>query len=701
LTADSARFGEKMFKRAALIFCATLVAYFPAIGAGFIWDDDAHVTKPALRTLHGLGRIWFELGATQQYYPVLHSAFWLEHRLWGDAAMGYHLVNILLHATAACLFGLALQRLLKVDEASPPRLLSAALFGALIFALHPVCVESVAWISEQKNTLSTVFYLLSALAFLTWHGLPAHVPMRTRAGSPCYVGLGWYILSLALFILALLSKSVTATLPAALLVVLWWKRGNLSWKRDVVPLLPFFAIGITAGLLTAWVERTYIIGAGSVAFDLGTLQRCLLAGRVIWFYLAKFFWPANLIFIYPRWQVDAGVWWQYLFPVAALALLAALRSIRRRTRGPLAGALFFVGTLFPALGFFNAYPFVFSYVADHFQYLASLGTIALIAGGWECRKVVISKGTNPESLKGKVLDDSKQRGGAANWLSTYYLLLTNYYFRLIVALSLLCTLGVLTWRQCRIYHDPETLYRATLAKNPDCFLARNNLGKLLRESGRTGEAIGQYLAALRIKPDAEVHYNLGVALVSAGQPRDAVIEFQEALRLHPDYPEAHINLARALAGLGRFPEAIAHDEEALRLKPDSSEARKPDEDTLRLDASEAHNNLGNIFFAQGRVAEAMEQFQAALQAEPDYAPAHNGMGAVLSQAGQVAPAIAQFEQALRIKPDYAEAHVNLAIALAKTGRRPEAIAHFEEALRLKPDFPQARANLELLEKSSK
>ncbi len=174
---------------------------------------------------------------------------------------------------------------------------------------------------------------------------------------------------------------MTATLPAALLVVLWWKRGSLSWKRDVLPLLPWFAIGMAAGVLTAWVEQNYI-GARGSAFDLGFLRRCLLAGRVIWFYLAKLFWPANLIFVYPRWQVNAGVWWQYLFPLGAVALLAALWAMRRRARGPLAGALFFVGSLFPVLGFFNVYPFVFSYVADHFQYLASMGVIAAVAGGW-------------------------------------------------------------------------------------------------------------------------------------------------------------------------------------------------------------------------------------------------------------------------------------------------------------------------------
>ena len=194
----------------------------PALQAGFIWDDDGHVTRTDLRDLSGLYRIWFEFGATQQYYPVLHSAFWLEHLVWGDSPLGYHLLNVLLHASAACLFGVLLRRL-----AVP-----GAALAALLFALHPVCVESVAWISEQKNTLSLVFYLCAALAYLRF--------TERRRGTV-------YLLATGLFVLALLTKTVTASLPAALLVVFWWQRGRLEWRRDVVPLLPWFALGRGVG----------------------------------------------------------------------------------------------------------------------------------------------------------------------------------------------------------------------------------------------------------------------------------------------------------------------------------------------------------------------------------------------------------------------------------------------------------------------
>ncbi len=346
-----------------LLFCVTLAAYLPAVRAGFIWNDSDYVTKPALQTAHGLGRIWFEVGATQQYYPLLHSAFWIEHRLWGEAAMGYHLVNILLHAASACLLYFVLRRLFKPGSAAPA-------LAAFVFALHPVYVESVAWIAEQKNTLSTVFYLLAALAYLRWEA-----GGRPRA-------LRGYLAAFIFFIAALLSKTVTATLPGALLVVLWWQRGRLSWRRDVAPLIPWFAVGAASGLFSAWVERTYV-GAQGSDFDLGTLERGLLAGRSAFFYLGKLVWPADLIFIYPRWIVSGAVAGQYLYPIGVMALLAALWLIRKRTRGPLAAVLFFLGSLFPVSGLFNLYAFIYSYVADHWQYLPSIGIITLAAGGWE------------------------------------------------------------------------------------------------------------------------------------------------------------------------------------------------------------------------------------------------------------------------------------------------------------------------------
>ena len=648
----------------ALIFLAVFAAYWPALRGGPLWDDDAHLTGPALQSLHGLGRIWSEVGATQQYYPVLHTAFWLEHRLWGDATPGYHLLNCLLHASAACLFATALTRLGVVR--------TWAWFAGLVFALHPVCVESVAWISEQKNTLSAGFYLLAALAYLRWRGEEG---AAGAAGRP-----GLYGGATLLFLLALLSKSVTATLPAALLVAQWWRHGRLSWRRDVVPLLPWFALGAAAGLFTAWVERRYI-GAQGAAFDLGLVGRCLLAGRAAWFYFGKLLWPAPLVFIYPHWQVSAAAGWQYLFPVAALALAAALWRGRKRGRAPLAALLFFAGTLFPALGFFNVYPFVFSYVADHFQYLASLGVIALVAagGGAAC---------------------------AAAWPRSASL----------AGVAVVGVLGTLTWRQCRIYRDAATLYRATIASNPAAWLAHNNLGVVLFSSGRIPEAIAEYRETARLRPDyADAYLNLGLALAATGRADEAIVAEETALRLKPDLAKAHGALGAALARRGRLNEAMAQYQEALRFSPDTPEtyndlgiaelaAGRPSEAIasygtalrLRPGFAEAHNNLGIALAGAGRTDEAMAHYQEALRLQPDFADAHLNLGIALVAARRLPEAITQYQDAGRLRPGNAELCLNLGNLLGEAGRFPEAIRQFEEALRLRPGYAEARYNLGLV-----
>jgi protein O-mannosyl-transferase len=338
-----------------LLVILTMVAYLPAWSGTPIWDDDAHLTKQDLRSLDGLARIWTQPGATQQYYPLVHTLFWLEHQLWGDWPAGYHLLNILLH----CISALLLVRILRLLE------VPGAWLAAAIFALHPIQAESVAWISELKNMLSGVFYFGSVLAYLKFD--------RTR-------NVPFYAAALVLFALGLMSKTVIATLPAAMLVIFWWKRGKLSWREDVLPLIPFFLLGTAAGLFTAWVERN-LVGAEGSDFNYSIIERVLIAGRAIWFYSVKLLWPLDLIFVYPRWQVSQTVWWQYLFPAAVLLLLAVLVWLSRRCRAPLAGLLFFIGTLFPVLGFLNAYPFRYSLVADHFQYLAGLGIIVLVAAG--------------------------------------------------------------------------------------------------------------------------------------------------------------------------------------------------------------------------------------------------------------------------------------------------------------------------------
>lgn len=641
------------------IFSSIFAAYLPALHGGMLWDDSSHVTGTDLQSLHGLWRIWSDVHATQQYYPLLHSAFWLEHRLWGDAVEGYHLTNLALHAVSACLVVLIMRRLS----------LPGAWLAGFVFALHPVHVESVAWISEQKSTLSGVFYLASLLTYL-------HFDQNRRKTI--------YSLATGLFLLALLSKTVTATLPAVLLLIFWWRRGHLEWKRDVAFLLPWFALGISSGLFTAWVERS-LIGASGRDFLLTPPQRVLIAGRVIFFYFGKLLWPANLMFFYPHWNIDPSAWWQWLFPAGVLTIGIGLTLATRRNRGPLTGFLVFSGTLFPVLGFLNVYPFRYSYVADHFQYLASLGIIIPVV-----------------ALLAKVgrLSSAKNRAIAGSVL-------------------LVLVLGILTWRQSRMYRDLETLYRTTLARNPASWAAHNNLGMLLAENpDQLSYAMEEYQAALRIRPDyAEAHNNVAKLLAATGRLSDAIAEFNAALQINPELAEAHYNLGTVLAEMpDRRSDAISEFRTALHFKPDFAEAhynlgialvampdRLPDAIAeyraalaIKPNFAEAHYNLGVALAAMpGRLPDAIAEYQAALRIKPNYAEAHMNLGNALSEiSGRLPDAIEEYQVTLQIRPDYAEAHTNLAVALSRTpGRLEDAIAEFRAALRINPDLAEAHLGL--------
>ncbi len=570
-----------------------VLAYLPALHGGFLWDDNGHVTAPELRSLSGLGRIWFELGATQQYYPVLHSAFWLEHRLWGESATAYHWLNVLLHALAAGLLVRVLQRLA----------IPGAWLAGLVFALHPVNVETGAWISEQKNTLSAVFYFLALLTYLRFD-------QARETGAGRLNSAGWsYVFATVFLLLAVLTKSVTATLPAALLVIAWWQRGRLSWRRDVAPLLPWFAIGLAAGLTTAWVERKFI-GAEGAAYDLDFLQRVLLAGRVLWFYLGKLLWPADLSFVYPRWFINASDAWAYAGILATLAALAVLWRLRHRTRAPLAGALLFAGTLFPALGFLNVYPFIYSYVADHFQYLAGLGLIVPLSAG-----LVRALASSPAWLR---------RGLPA---------------------ALVALLGGLTWHQAHDYRDNVALYRATLARNPAAWMAAYNLGMELAARNQTDDAIASYREALALRPDyAEAHANLAMSLLTQPDNKaEAVTHLETAVRLKPELWQAECNLANTLITVpGREAEAIAHYKTVLSRRPELAE--------IQL-------NLGIALQGQpGREAEAAARFESALRTNPDLWQAHFTLAnALLNLPGRRAEAIPHLEAVLRLNPAFTPA----------------------------------------------
>ena len=497
----------------------------------------------------------------------------------------------------------------------------------------------MAWITERKNVLSGVFYLAALWSYLRFEQLdaPGEVDSARRRNWR------WYGLSLVLFLCALLSKTVTCSLPAAILLLLWWKRDHLT-PRCALPLVPLFLLGGAMALVTAWMEKHNVHAQGpDWAFSF--MERGLIAGRAFWFYLWKLLYPAKLTFNYPRWQIDAAAWWQYLFPVAAVALVAALWMLRKSVgKGPLVAMLFFAGTLLPALGFINTYPMRYSFVADHFQYLACIGPLvlctALLRAAWGHR-----------SARGLV--------GVA-----------------------LIILALLTWQQGHIYRDRETIWRDTLEKNPASFLAHCNLGNLLLDQGRTHEAAEHLTEAVHLKANFhEAHCSLGKALTESGRTAEAEAHYREAVRLRPDFAGAYYSLGTALAAQGRLDEAISNYQRALSLAP------------AHVDV---HHNLANALVRQGKTALAIEHYRAALQLAPNQARVHHHLGNALSESEQYERAAQHYREAIRLRPSYAIAHRNLGVALARLGRTDEALRAYWLALRHDPLDTTAHFHLGVL-----
>ena len=617
---------ERRLVAGGVIVLITLLAYMPALHGGFIWDDDSHVTdSPALRTLHGLATIWTKPGAVMQYYPLVHTSFWVQYHLWQLNPFGYHLVNVLLQAGNAILLWLVLERLEIVG----------AWLAAAVFAIHPVQVESVAWISEQKNLLSGAFYLAAMLAYLRFCPLDAERPAEKRRW-------GYFFLAFAFFVGAMLSKTVACTWPLTILLLTWWKRGGIG-RRDVWLMAPFVAMGAVLGLTTVWVE-TYCTGARGAVWSFTIFDRALIAGRAMWFYAAKLAWPENLAFVYPRWNIDAAQWWQWVFPLAvALVVVALWTGLARMGRGPIVGVAFFIITLGPALGFFNVYPMRYSFVADHFQYMASIGLIVgvVAAGATVIRERVLRTG---------------------------------------VGAAVLVSLSALTWQQSHAYESAETLWRDTLAKNLDCWMAHNNLGILLAHGSDLRGARAEYREALRLSPDSyESYNNLGNLLMQESQTAKAVTEYWEALRVEPGYVRARSNLANALSRLGRANEAINQYRIVVEMKPDEADA---------------HYNLGITLAKQGRIDEACQQFAEVVKYQPESANAEYNWGFALAKQADFAHAIPHYRAALRLNPDYAAAHYGLGMALLRNGQRTEAIQELRRTLELEPGSTEAQRALD-------
>jgi tetratricopeptide (TPR) repeat protein len=417
--------------------------------------------------------------------------------------------------------------------------------------------------------------------------------------------------------------------------------------------------------MTAWVEKTHV-GAHGPEFDLSLAQRCLVAGRVFWFYLGKLFWPAHLCFVYPRWQPDPSVWWQWLYPATAVGLLLGLWLARNRMgRGPATAAFFYVGTLLPLLGFVSAFAMRYSFVWNHWVYLPSLGPLVLVAALIEGRrkKAEGGKGASdpspliplPSGGRGK---ESQAKGGR----QTIFPLPSSLFYLLPVVL------GVLTWHEAGQYADIETLWRSTLARNPVCWMAQTDLAGLLCDQGKPAQAEALYRAALKLNPAyAEARSNLGIALATQGKMTEADQQFQQAVQLNPRYAQGHYNWGIALAREGKSAEAIQEYQRAIELRPNYAEA---------------YDNLGIALAMQGDIAGGMQDFERAVELRPNYAEAQYNLGLGLITQSRWAEAVPYLERAIQLKPDYAIAHFNLATALEHEGKSGDALQHFQRALTL-------------------
>ena len=643
-----------------------VASYLPVFWAGFVWDDRAFTEEPVLRDWSGLWNIWFspaDIVNEGHYWPVVYTSFWLEHKLWGLAPFGYHAVNVLLHIVNVLLVWRLLLRL-----AAP-----GAWIVAAVFAVHPLHVESVAWVIERKDLLSGLFYLTAAL---TWIGF-VETPTAKRYG-----------LALGLFTAGLLSKSIVVTLPAALLIWHWWRSGRVT-QTDLARLAPFFAVAlvVTAFDLSFYATREPL----SLGYSL--VERILIAARALWFYVGKLLWPADLAVIYPLWEIDATDPAAWAYVLAATAFLALLWFGRWRLgRGPLAGALFFVVTLSPVLGFVDYGYMQFSLVADRFQYLAGLGVMAVLIGA---------------AARASRLPAAARSGVAGG---------------VVVALALL---GVLTWRQAGVYRDDVTFFSHIIALNPHARLAHYNLAGSLVAAGRLDEALGAARTAVERRPDsANEHGRLGHLLILQEELDEAEAVLRTAVELAPGNVGNRRNLAatlhyagEALLVAGRHNEAVASHREALGLYPSGAghvglgatlvEGERYEEAfealsraiSLDLDAktaASAHYLAGMALQGLDRMAEAAVQFERALKHDSNHFQALAHLAQWRFGQREYVGALDLYRAMAVLEPDNVTVHANVGVTLYYLGRSEESLASLERVLRLDPEHEMARSFVEEL-----
>lgn len=624
---------------AAGLIGLTLLAYIPAIQGGWLWDDDTYVTgDERLRTLRGLWEIWFQPTATyrHQWYPLTMTGFWLQVQLFGLNPMGFKIVNVLLHAGNGLMLWRVMRRLrVPGGEAG------AYLIG-LVFAVHPVAVMSVAWVTELKNTLSGFFFLGTVLAYLRFAKIGAEEDAETA--RPWL----WYALACGLFVLALASKTATASLPVGVAAILWWKRPGGKWLSRLWPLVPLALAGLGMVLLTKHFEQ-HFTGASGETWSHTPAQKIVLCGQALWFYAGKLVWPHPLVFFYERWQVDAQSMASWFAPAGVLAVLAVLFALRNRIgRGAFAASLFFCIAVGPMYAI-NVYMMRYTWVADHWQYWAMMGLLGLIVG------VVVA--------------------AARRWLPTYR------YAGPALAGLLVAALGACTWVRGCDYRDIETLWQVTIADNPTAYAAYGNLGNLYLEQGRYEEALPNYERAFELTPGPDkqaLRLNLGKCLLRLRRPDEAAGHLEALIEAEPENVEARSNLGLAYQSMNRPGDAANQFARALEL----DDKYVP-----------AIVNYGGLLCGMGRFEDGISQFERALELDENNFNARSNLGSALQQLGRYEEAVAYLERALQLRPDEPEVRFSLGMALHQLGQLDEAVAHLEQVLRARPDHLAARHTL--------
>jgi tetratricopeptide (TPR) repeat protein len=629
-SADPQRSREAWLRAAGAVAIAAAVAvtFWPALRGTWIWDDLSEVTaNPALRDASGLRRIWLAPPGPD-YLPLKSTVQWVEWRLWGMDATGWHAVNLALHAAGALLAW----RLFAVLGSR------AAFLGGVLFAVHPMAVESVAWVSEQKNTLALPLLLMSVLAYLRFDRRPA---ARAAYGS-----------SLGLFAASMLCKVSGAMLPFCLLLHAWWRRGRVG-RSDLARTAPFFAVSLVLGAIAVRFQFAVAIGQAHIAAG-GPAARAALAGRALVFYLGKLFAPVGLMPLYPAWKpggIAPILCW--ISAGAAAAWFWSRRDGSPAVRGAILGLGFIALNLVPILGFVPLSFMRMAWVSDHFAYVPLVGAAGLAAGGagW---------------IAGRIARPAAWAAGAGTAI-------------LAGALALECR------AYCRVFQDSGTLWAFAARANPASAAARYNHANALVLEGRPAEALPEFEAALAIDPSlAEARSNYGDALQRLGRADEALAQYRLAIGEDPGLVLARVKAADIDLAKGLADRAISEYEAAVRIRPGYVPALA---------------DLAYALARAGRLPEAEARYREALKLEPGGAEAWDELGTVLVLEGRPAEAVPDYEEALRLRPDSADTRNNLGLALGQLGRTDEAIRQFEAALKARPDFPLARANLELARKA--